>query len=360
MAVIDMSLEKAKNAIMQASKELLLPGYPVGSITGDLEPSEYLIKGICNKGDVSMLFGDSGSMKSFVELDKIMHLALGWNWHGHRINKPYGTLIVLGEGAGGYKKRVRAFMQHYNLLDQLAPIPIWIVDRAAELYSNPLQLRGWIHQAEDMLQYPIDLISIDTFNTNMGSGGDENDATVVGSMLGFAQEAAEGRAMDYIHHVGHGAKDRERGSYAIRGNMDNRTLIKRDEDGKGRIITVESLKVKDGECFKPFNLTYEVIKIGVDVDGDDVTSLVMAATMDEPKSDKKPIQRGNKRIDILLQLLRSNNGRMGYRQLRDAYKEKNPNDAKNFATGVRLCFAEGYIHDFQPMGDVIMISNSSS
>lgn len=358
MNVIDLSFDKAKQAIMAASKEILLPGYPVNAITGDLPSSEYLIKGICNKGDISMLFGDSGSMKSFVELDKIMHLALGWNWHGHKVKKPAGTLIVLGEGAGGYKKRVRAFMQHFNLLGDLVDIPIWIVDRAAELYSNPQQLRGWIHQAEDMLQHSIDLISIDTFNTNMGTGGDENDATVVGSMLGFAQEAAEGRAMDYIHHVGHGAKDRERGSYAIRGNMDNRILIKRDEDGKGRVITVESLKVKDGECFKPFNLTYNVVKIGTDSDGDDITSLVMEATDDEPKSDKKPMQRGNKRVDLILQILRSNNGRMGYRDLRERYKEKNPNDAKNFATGVRLCFAEGYIHDFQPMGDVIMIHNS--
>lgn len=319
------ALDKAKNAIMQASKEILLPGYPVNAITGDLEPSEYLIKGICNKGDVSMLFGDSGSMKSFVELDKIMHLALGWNWHGHRIKKPYGTLIVLGEGAGGYKKRVRAFMQHYNLLDNLVQIPIWIVDRAAELYSNPLQLRGWIHQAEDELQFPIDLISIDTFNTNMGSGGDENDATVVGSMLGFAQEAAEGRSMDYIHHVGHGAKDRERGSYAIRGNMDNRTLIKRDEDGKGKVITVESLKVKDGECFKPFNLTYHVVKIGVDVDGDDVTSLVMEATLEEAK--QKPVTRVSKSqsvFDRAMQLVLDRTGERNKEDVRAEYYANHP------------------------------------
>ena len=55
------ALDKAKQAIMAASKEILLPGYPVNAISGDLEPSEYLIKGICNKGDISMLFGDSGS-----------------------------------------------------------------------------------------------------------------------------------------------------------------------------------------------------------------------------------------------------------------------------------------------------------
>lgn len=319
------SLDKAKNAIMEASKEILLPGYPVNAITGDLEPSEYLIKGICNKGDVSMLFGDSGSMKSFVELDKIMHLALGWNWHGHKIKKPYGTLIVLGEGAGGYKKRVRAFMQHFNLLGGEVQIPIWIVDKAAELYSNPQQLRGWIHQAEDMLQYPIDLISVDTFNTNMGTGGDENDATVVGSMLGFAQEAAEGRSMDYIHHVGHGAKDRERGSYAIRGNMDNRTLIKRDEDGKGKIITVESLKVKDGECFEAFNLTYSVVKIGVDIDGDDVTSLVMEATLEDAKS--KPAVRISKSqsvFDRSMQLVLDRTGERNKEDIRAEYYANHP------------------------------------
>ena len=275
-----------------------LPGYSPWALTGEFKTSDYLIKGVLNKGELSITFGDSGTMKSFVELDKAMRLGMGWDWNGHKVKRA-ATLIVLGEGAGGYKKRMRAWLQHHDLLDSPDKPWVWVVDKAAELYTNPAQLQAWVQQASDMLSNKIEHVLIDTLNTNMGAGADENDANAIGTMLAFAQEATDGAAVSFVHHVGHGDKTRERGSYAIRGNMDNRMLVERDEDGHGKIITISSLKVKDGEEFKPVNMTWESVELGRDQDGDPITSLVVTPTDREPLKPKVTKNSGKIQAAIL-------------------------------------------------------------
>lgn len=331
-----------------------LVGYDTLSVTGEFQAPDYLIKGVLNRGDMSVTFGDSGSMKSFVELDKALRMGMGWAWNGHKVKRAF-TLIVLGEGAGGYRRRIRAWLQHHNLLDKKDQPWVWVIDKAAELYSNPQGLKDWIAAVERHTGRKVDHVLIDTLNTNMGQGADENDAVAIGSMLAFTQEAAAYAAITFVHHVGHGDKGRERGSYAIRGNMDNRTLVERDEDGKGKIVTISSLKVKDGEEFRPVNMTYVVEVLGTDADGDDITSLVVVPTENEPvRTTMMKGKKGSKNLRDLVDLLGAANGRMSYTELRDKYKAINPKDAKNYSTRIKELFEAGWIHDASPMSDVIL------
>lgn len=346
---IQQKVEEKKQAEVERNK---LPGYSAYALGGEFKSNQYLIKGVLNRGEMSVTFGDSGTMKSFVELDKAMRLGMGWAWNGHKVKRA-ATLIILGEGAGGYKKRLRAWLQHHEMLESDDKPWIWVIDRAAEIYTNPAQLEQWVSQASEMLDRPIDHVLIDTLNTNMGAGADENDANAIGSMLAFAQQACQGAAITFVHHVGHGDKNRERGSYAIRGNMDNRMLVERDEDGHGKIITVSSLKVKDGEEFKPINMTWQSIEIGRDEDGDAITSLVVTPTDQEPAT-KANIGRGNKRVQTIMGILTAQqDNRMHYMELREAYNSKNPKDASNFAKGVKECHKLGLVFDYQPMSMVI-------
>lgn len=350
-------LESVKESLLGAQAPLPI-GYDASSVNGEFTAPDYLIKGVLNRGDLSVTFGDSGSMKSFVELDKALRMGMGWAWNGHKVKRAF-TLIVLGEGAGGYRRRIRAWLQHHNLLNSKDQPWVWVIDKAAELYSNPKGMQDWIRAVERHTKRKVDHVLIDTLNTNMGKGADENDAVAVGSMLGFTREAANSAAITFVHHVGHGDKGRERGSYAIRGNMDNRTLVERDMDGKGQIITVSSLKIKDGEEFTPVNMTYEVVVLGIDEEGDKITSLVMVPTEEEPQSPLNGFKgRGSKRMDIIMGLLREAGGRMSYVELRNKFKEANPKDGKNFSAGVRECFVQGLINDYQPMGHVIVIGTS--
>lgn len=345
------AVQQAFDAGAMADSHLI--GYDASSVTGEFQAPDYLIKGVLNRGDMSVTFGDSGSMKSFVELDKALRMGMGWTWNGHKVKRAF-TLIVLGEGAGGYRRRIRAWLQHHNRLESNDQPWVWVIDKAAELYSNPQGLKDWIAAVEKKTGRKVDHVLVDTLNTNMGHGADENDAVAIGSMLGFAQSAANYAAITFVHHVGHGDKGRERGSYAIRGNMDNRMLVERDEDGKGKVITVSSLKVKDGEEFKPVNMTYTVEVLGQDADGDDITSLVVLPTELEPQKPAGYGKKGSKNMRQLIDMLAAAGGRMGYPELREKYKEVNPADGKNYSTRLKDLYAAGYIFDPSPMSQVIL------
>lgn len=250
-----------------------LPGYSFSSVANEaIESLPYLVKGVIAQGDVAFLFGDSGTLKSFVATDLAYHVASGINWHGFKVRQA-GVLVVIGEGQAGYKKRIKAVINKYGRHDS----PIWIVPQPVALDTEEALLKSWITKAEAELGCPIGLVLMDTFSLMMGCG-DESSNADVSVALNNVRKAITGRAVLLIHHTGHGDKSRERGAYQIRGNADVRILIERDEGGTGKVITVTNLKSKDDRLFDPFNLGFEVVELGKDADGDPVTSLVIVPT----------------------------------------------------------------------------------
>lgn len=270
----------------------ILPGYPWKTVSEeDVTSMAYLIKGVINQGDVAFMFGDSGTMKSFVATDMAFHVATGQKWQRHRVKKS-GVLVVIAEGQAGYKKRIKAVIQKHNKLN----VPIWILPEPVALDRDADTLRVWTRMAEEALGCEINLILMDTFSLMLGDG-DESSNSDVSTALNGLRKAADGRAVLLIHHTGHGDKTRERGAYQMRGNADVRILVERDEDGKGRVITVSNLKNKDDCLFEPINLGFEVIDLGTDADGDAVTSLVIVETDEEPITTKSG--KVNKPLDYI-------------------------------------------------------------
>jgi len=75
-----------------------------------------------------------------------------------------------------------------------------------------------------------------------------------------------------VHHTGHQATERPRGSSAIRSNVDFLLGVFRDE--KEMLATLTSVKQKDGELMSDATFSMTVVDLGLDDDGDKVTSLV--------------------------------------------------------------------------------------
>lgn len=253
--------------------EALLPGYAFASVKNeDVTSNNYLIKGVVGQGDIVFMFGDSGTMKSFVATDIAFHIAAGLPWHNKKLCQS-GVLVVIGEGQAGYKKRIKAVIQKYQRHD----VPIWIVPESIGLMEDSEVLRAWILKAEAELDCPIGLVLMDTFSLMLG-GGDESNNPDVSVALSCLRNALEGRSALLIHHNGHNTPDRERGAYQIRANSDVRIKV----DRTAELITLTCLKSKDDRLFDPINLTYEVIQLGEDADGDSVTSLVI---VEAPQAD---------------------------------------------------------------------------
>lgn len=273
-------------------------GYTYSDVScAEIAFPEYLIKGMIDKGELGFLFGESGSMKSFVLTDLLFHVATGKDWHGHRIASSTGVLIVLGEGQAGYRKRLRAI----QIATGITEAPIFVCPDPVSLVHDPAQLRDWIKVAEKRIGCRVDVIALDTFSLMLGDRDESSNADVSLSLLN-ARAAADGRTLLFVHHCGHGDKQRERGAYQIRAHADVRILVTRDEDNQGRVITVSSVKQKDATPFEPVNLTYRVVTVGTDSDGDEVSSLVMMATDATPKHaarDSKPLSYVKEAVKIL-------------------------------------------------------------
>jgi RecA-family ATPase len=110
-----------------------------------------------------------------------------------------------------------------------------------------------------------------------------------------------------IHHSGHSQTERPRGSSAIRANT--ACLIGCFRDEKEMLATVACQHMKDGELFADATFALAAHEIGVDQDGDPVTSLV-ARHLSDPEDVGEAMQaevkagRGGKN-QLLLSLLQN-------------------------------------------------------
>ena len=230
------------------------------------QAQRWAVKGVVPSNAVGMIFGASGAFKSFVALDYALHRAYGMTWCGRRTAK--GTPIyIAAEGGAGLILRIKAWHQLHGMDWRECPMRVVIVPMA--LMTEAGVLRDAIVTADVT---PSDIV-VDTMSQCFS--GEENSSTEVASFLrtiGTELRDPFGATVIVVHHNGHSATERPRGSSAIVSNTDFVFGCFRDE--KEMMATVQCIKQKDGErCADlTFSLHHQVL--GKDDDGDDVTSLV--------------------------------------------------------------------------------------
>lgn len=238
----------------------------IGELHARHEAQSWAVKSIIPENAVGMFFGASGTFKSFLALDYALHRCYGMPWIGRKTKK--GTPVYLAaEGGAGLMRRIEAWHRMRGLDWKECPMRVVIV---------PLELMSQAHSLREAIQalkiQPSDII-IDTMSQTYG--GEENSSTDVSTylrVLGAELRDPFGATVLVIHHTGHTATERPRGSSAIVGNTDFLFGTYRDE--KEMLVTLECLKQKDGDRWGPvsFGLHHQVM--GVDSDGDEVSSLV--------------------------------------------------------------------------------------
>lgn len=280
-------------------KQMTPPGYTFKEAAeGDLAFGEPLVDGVMDLGQLAIFYGESGCMKSFVTADFAFHVANGWDWCGLKTySKKRGVLIILGEGQAGYRKRIKALAQYHGVTE----VPIYIVPEPVALDEDAGTLVIWLKEAEKALGIRVDLVVFDTFSLMLGAGEESSNRDVT-RVVNNIRLALEGRSAACIHHTGHGDKTRERGAYQIRANADVRILVTRDDDNKGKVITVSNAKQKDDGEFEAINLTYHVVEVG-ERNGRVMTSLVLLPTTMAPVAPPPPPIRVNKGLSILRQAI---------------------------------------------------------
>ncbi len=224
------------------------------------------IKHILPADSIGVMFGAPGTFKSFIALDMALHIAHGLKWLGKK-TKQGSVIYIAAEGGTGLMKRIRAWHQARGL--KWDGVPFYVLPAAVMLSTKSAEV---VEEAKAIGVTPA-LVVVDT--KSQTDEGDENSSTDTARYfreLGLWFRATWACAVLVVHHSGHNATERPRGSSAIVGNVDFMFGVFRDQ--KEMLATMVCERQKDGELFEdqPFSLQSELL--GQDEDGDKITSLV--------------------------------------------------------------------------------------
>jgi len=226
----------------------------------------WLIKHVLPADSVGMLFGGSGTFKSFIALDAALHVAHGLPFMGRKTNKG-AVIYIAAEGGAGLWQRINAWHRSRGL--NPADAALYVVPVALDLTADAWRV---VDAAQLACVAPV-MVVVDTLSQTYA--GEENSAN---EMAAYLRELGGRFRMLWactvllIHHSGHQASERPRGSSAILANVDFLLGVFRDE--REMMATVTCSKQKDGELFQDAVFQLTVHELGFDEDNDRVTSLV--------------------------------------------------------------------------------------
>lgn len=230
-------------------------------------PGDWFIKGLLPKAELVVLYGASGSGKTFVALSLAAAIARGNDWRGLRTRKAR-VLYIAAEGGTGVGKRVEAYAKHHDINASDLEIGIITVppnlmqkDDISELVASITASGG------------VDIIIVDTY-AQTTPGANENSGEDMGLALANCRSltAATGAMVLLVHHSGKDASRGARGWSGLRAAADAQLEVVRHDNGT-RELKID--KMKDGDDGLSWGFKLEIIDIGIDRDGDPITSCVV-------------------------------------------------------------------------------------
>src|SRR5215469_13752528 len=81
---------------------------PFADIKIDPTRRDYLVKGLLASNGLAVIWGPPKCYKSFLALDLALHIALGREYRGHKVQQASVIYIAL-EGQSGFPARIEAF-----------------------------------------------------------------------------------------------------------------------------------------------------------------------------------------------------------------------------------------------------------
>lgn len=272
------SLDAPGEAPAKRDKFVLIPA---SEFAGPDVDSEWHIRDVLPRADLSVMYGASGSGKSFIALDLVMAICLGNPWRGHRVVKTRVAYIA-AEGSGGFRKRIKAFARHNNIA--LEDIDLYVVDAA----PNFLELMDTTALASAINKIGgVGLIVVDTW-AQVLPGANENASEDMGKALKHCRglQKATGASILLIHHSGKDAAKGSRGWSGLRAAADAELEVAALNNG--RVLKVA--KMKDGRDNGVWGFDLEVIPLFINDFGEMVDScVVVEAEIPIAEKPEKPL-----------------------------------------------------------------------
>lgn len=231
-----------------------------------------LVEDLLSIGGMTVIYGESGSGKTFFATDLGLHIALGWDWNGRHVEQRAVVYCAM-EGMRGIQNRVAAFKQFHNLHDSVVPfgfvtIPLDFCSSDDDAWA----LADAIKEAAAKFDVPVGLVLMDTLSRGM-AGGNENAPDDMGALVvnGDRIRSETGAALAWIHHTGKDQAKGARGHSSLRAATDTEIEISADHGAHTMRVT----KQREYECTGTFTFTLQKVELGQNPRGGVVTSCVV-------------------------------------------------------------------------------------
>ena len=269
------------------------PNKPTPTIfwAADAQPvltQSYLVKGWLGAGQMSVVYGPSNVGKSFITLDLAYHVAAGMEWQGSKVNG--GPVLYLAtEGGHAFKNRVYALAQKHgnpNVPLAVRASPVDLLHPEADMPEL-----GALCQKIESQYGKLAMIVVDTLSRAM-SGGDENGPSDMTAFINNLDALRDftGAHVLIVHHTGKDAAQGARGHSSLRAATDTEIEL----EVNGNIRTATATKQRDLDPKKPISFQLKVHELGLDADGDHVTTCTIEQADEQDVADakkKKPTGR---------------------------------------------------------------------
>jgi hypothetical protein len=275
----------------------LFPTYTLAQLATLPEPT-WLVESVLPEHSLCMVYGASGSLKTFVVLGWALNGASQLVWadggltslRGFKVTRRLRVVIIAGEGARGLRKRVRAWQKRHGFGDNNLEV---IVIPEMPSFAKEDDIDRLIATINDKLGH-TDLVIVDTV-MRASSGLNLNIPADSQRFIDACERIKRELACTVVlvHHTG---KDQERGHLGaenLKAAMDMMERVDLISRAPGRrVIRLRQEKAKDSDEREDIYLlaTLEVVETAAD--GTDVTSLalgrcgkptVVASSKDTPK-----------------------------------------------------------------------------
>jgi hypothetical protein len=253
----------------------------------DMQPrltGKPLIKGYLERQQISLIVGETGCGKTFFALDRDLHIAAGSSWFGCRVSQ--GPLVYVAAEAGrSIENRVVAWRHAHGLDD--SDIPFAAITSPVDLcHADAGDVERLVEEIKrtglvDEHAHGLGMLDVDTLNRAM-AGGNENAPDDMGGYINSVD-----RLRDILHcHISsihHFGKDIGRGS---RGH--NSLICAVDTETQVQNFVATITKQRDNVAGKTFPFKLEPIQLGLDEDGDPVTTCIVEQAGEHEKTPDKP------------------------------------------------------------------------
>jgi hypothetical protein len=277
---------------LDADPAITFPLTPFADIKLNTDERNYLVKELLTSTGIAVVWGPPKSGKSFWVMDVALHIALGWEYRGRKVQQASAVYIGL-EGRNGIPARVEAF----KIKHSVSEAPFYLITHPVNLIADADALVASIKS--QMGDSKPGVVVIDTLNRSLvGSESKDEDMSAYIAAAGKIEEQF-GCLVIIVHHCGIDAT-RPRGHTSLTGAVEVQIAIKKSSDG---IVGATVERAKDIEEGAEIFSRLEKITVGTDPDGDDITSLVIVPTEGSPLANKKLSGAHQRALDALCEAL---------------------------------------------------------